>query len=333
MRIDSPALHACLLACLLASPALSAADAEPAVLEEVRVQDEPGPLMWRVSRDDHVLWIIGTLTPVPKDLAWNTRQVKTAVQEAEEVLALNVHASVDGNAFTLMRHLPALLKLRKNPDGAQLRDLLAPEQYARWQRLYAAAHDDSPEDIEDWRPMILADVLYMRTLAKQGLVDRDPVTPVLRRIAKEAKVRTERRQISMGLGKPKPLIEEFRNLPRQRELDCLVATMDHIEQQLPGAAARAQAWATGDPALLTQDLSAAHHDSCTLLSVRESSLKEQIDRLEQQSRQAFLDMAGYALLGRGTSVTTMPVQFLRGERNVLDDLRASGYLIETPGGH
>ena len=57
---------------------------------------------------------------------------------------------------------------------------------------------------------------------------------------------------------------------------------------------------------------------------------EVLDELEQKSRQDFLDMVGYALLGRGTTVTTLPMQLLTGPKSVLETLRASGYTVEAP---
>ena len=39
----------------------------PEILETVLVSGEqPGPGMWKVSKGDHVLWIVGIQTPVPK---------------------------------------------------------------------------------------------------------------------------------------------------------------------------------------------------------------------------------------------------------------------------
>ena len=52
----------------------------------MKVSDEPGPLMWRVSRDDHVVWIIGTMSPVPTGLKWNDRQMRAVLAESDEVL-------------------------------------------------------------------------------------------------------------------------------------------------------------------------------------------------------------------------------------------------------
>ncbi|MEY2853478.1 MAG: hypothetical protein RL030_610, partial [Pseudomonadota bacterium] len=152
----------------------------------------------------------------------------------------------------------------------------------------------------------------------------------LHKLAKEAKVPIRRREVDVAIDKPKKLIAEFRALPRDREIECLIATMDFIEQEMPKAEARARAWAIGEPALMAEDLAALNREPCTLASVRESSLKDRLKEMEAQSRQDFLDMIGYALLGRGTTVTTLPVQFLTGPKSVLNALHATGYTVESP---
>jgi hypothetical protein len=32
----------------------------------------PGPALWKVSKGDHVLWILGTYSPMPKKMTWNS---------------------------------------------------------------------------------------------------------------------------------------------------------------------------------------------------------------------------------------------------------------------
>lgn len=320
---------------LAAAPTLGAEGAIPAsaeTLEEVQVSDAPGPLMWRVSKDDHVVWIIGTMSPVPTGLTWNDRQVRAVLSESDEVLGhISYKAKVDGGGFAVIRSIPAMLKARRNPDGATLVDLLPPDQYARWRRLIEAAiGKPAEEDMEVWRPMLLADMLYYETLKSLKLKEGDVVTPRLHKLAKEAKVPIRRREVDVAIDKPRKLIAEFRALPRDRELECLIATMDFIEQEMPKAEARARAWAIGEPAMMAEDLAALNREPCTLTSVRESSLKDRLKEMEGRSRQDFLDMVGYALLGRGTTVTTLPMQLLTGPKSVLDTLRATGYAVESP---
>src|SRR3982751_3974391 len=48
--------------------------------------EQPGPGLWKVSTGDHVLWILGTLTPLPKDMHWQSKEVEAAIASAQGVL-------------------------------------------------------------------------------------------------------------------------------------------------------------------------------------------------------------------------------------------------------
>jgi uncharacterized protein YbaP (TraB family) len=318
---------------LLLALAANAALATEA-LDAIEVQDQPGPKMWRVSKDDHELWIIGTVTPTPVSLKWNSRQVQAAVRESDEVLApvgYGVHLGVR-NAFTVMRYLPQLMKLRDNSDGALLRNLLPADQYERYAKLHLAAYGKPLDDEEKWRPMFIADDLYAKSLKSMALSGGDIMWPRLNALAGEAKVHVNRHTFTtkMENADPKQLLTEFRNYPRQSEIDCLIATMDYIEKQLPLVDNRAHAWAIGDPAVLQADLAWTTHETCTGTAINASSLHGRIEALTEQGREYWRGMASYALLNKKSTVTALPIRVLLGPDSLLDYLRNSGYLVETP---
>ena len=47
---------------------------------------QPGPGMWKVSKGDHVLWILGTLSPLPKKMEWVSGDVEDVIAQAQEVI-------------------------------------------------------------------------------------------------------------------------------------------------------------------------------------------------------------------------------------------------------
>ena len=303
-------------------------------LDEIEVADQPGPRMWRVSKDDHELWIIGTITPTPAGMKWNSREVQAVVRESDEVLAYvgyGVHLGFR-NAFTVMRYLPKLMKMRDNPDGALLRNLLPADQYERYARLHIAAYGEPPEEEEKWRPMFVADDLYAHTLKSQGLTGGDVIWPKLMALAGESKVPVNRRVFETKIENedPKKLLAEFRDFPRQVEIDCLVATMDHIEKRLPLADPAARAWSIGDIASLQADLSWTSRASCTEAAFNASSLHGRMEPLLEQGREYWRGIVSYALLNKKTTVTALPIRVLLGPDSLLDYLRSGGYLVETP---
>jgi hypothetical protein len=48
--------------------------------------EQPGPGLWKVSRGDHVLWVLGTLAPLPKGMNWKAKEVVEVIATAQEVL-------------------------------------------------------------------------------------------------------------------------------------------------------------------------------------------------------------------------------------------------------
>ena len=147
--------------------------------------------MWRVSKGDNVLWIIGTQTPVPQKMTWRAKGLEAIVAQSRQVLrepTAGVSMKQIGY-FTALTMLPSALQLRKNPDDATLKDIVPAELYARWLVLrdkYIDSYliNDEEKNIERWRPMFAALELYKRAIDKAGLTSANPVWPVVRDAAR-----------------------------------------------------------------------------------------------------------------------------------------------------
>lgn len=129
---------------------------------------QPGPGLWRVSRGDHVLWILGTMSPLPKHMQWQSREVTQRVLESQEVLqppALDVDTSV--GFFSKLALLPRLIGMRNNPDGATRAQVLPSPLYARWQVLKARYVGSNPS-VERWRPLFARLDSTKRRASKQA---------------------------------------------------------------------------------------------------------------------------------------------------------------------
>lgn len=48
---------------------------------------QPGPGLWKVRNGDHLLYILGTQSPLPKNITWRSDEVDQVLQLADEVLA------------------------------------------------------------------------------------------------------------------------------------------------------------------------------------------------------------------------------------------------------
>ena len=118
-------------------PAATATDQAPP--EEVVVEGKhEGPRMWRVTKGDHTLWILGTITPLPRKMEWQSDSVETLLHETQEVLPAWPSIGVGANPFTALRLYFTWRKIQKSPDHMKLQEQLPAPLYARFSALKAA---------------------------------------------------------------------------------------------------------------------------------------------------------------------------------------------------
>jgi len=46
----------------------------------------PGPELWKVSKGENVLWILGTLSPLPKRMKWQSSLVAVVIEDSQAIL-------------------------------------------------------------------------------------------------------------------------------------------------------------------------------------------------------------------------------------------------------
>src|SRR5215469_2256349 len=147
----------------------STTQVDEAPTEEVVIEGQhEGPRMWRVSKGDHVLWVLGTISPLPRRMTWQSDAVETVLHETQEVLPAWPSIGVGANPFTALRLYFTWRKIQKSPDHTKLRDQLPPGLYARFSALRAryAPRDSS---LEELRPMLAGGKLLDDALDVSGL--------------------------------------------------------------------------------------------------------------------------------------------------------------------
>src|SRR3546814_5613268 len=53
----------------------------------------PGPRMWRVSKGDNDLYILGTLSPLPKRMEWMSREVEDTIAHSQDRKSTRLNSS------------------------------------------------------------------------------------------------------------------------------------------------------------------------------------------------------------------------------------------------
>lgn len=318
--------------CLLAWPcSVLAATAPEDMLEEVTVTGEqPGPAMWRVSRGAHTLWIMGTLSPLPAKMTWRSRQAEAVISASGEILASSTESLHIGNTFTVLRYVPALLRLRHNANGATLREVLPPPLYDRWQAAHRRWFGADPDAKERARPLYAAELLFQQALQGSGLVRRDAVWPQVRKLARRHDVHIRQREFATQLQDPKSLIADLAALPRDKEAACLAATLDHIERDLPDMRRRAEAWASGDIAALRSLPPRTTTRTCLDAIMEKPRLRELISAQREKIEADWSGIVDWMLLTHGSSFTTLPIENLLDPDGVVSTLRGKGYVVDEP---
>jgi uncharacterized protein YbaP (TraB family) len=334
--------HAIVIAMLLLSTAAFAqtppepvpepapATDEATALDTVLVTGEqPGPGLWKVSKGDHVLWILGTQYPLPKKMTWRADEVEQTIADSQEVIA-DATGKADIGFFRALTLVPAVLGARKNPDHATLRDVLPPDLYARWLVLKAkyVGHDSG---IEKLRPMIAANELYDKALDKSGLVRNGEVWESVKRTAKKNHVRVTEPEAAIPVDDPKQTIEDFKSTTGDLDVACLAATIRRLETDLEAMRQRANAWAIGDVDALKnlpyEDLKAP----CIAALEANSRLHKQLDAAKVQIMNVWLTAADKALANNRSTLAVLPMaELLNDTDSRLARLRAKGYTVEEP---
>ena len=72
------------MTCLVAG---AQAQGQPQALEEIVVTGErTGPGLWHVQHGDAQVWILGSMSPLPKGITWRSKQVEQVLGATSQVL-------------------------------------------------------------------------------------------------------------------------------------------------------------------------------------------------------------------------------------------------------
>lgn len=291
---------------------------------------QPGPGMWLVSRGDHALWVLGTLSPLPRNIQWDSNAVEKVISQSQEVLASpSVSLKADVGFFGTLALIPSALKARRNPDGGTLAELVPAPQYARWQAL-KAKYIGRNAGIEQWRPVFAALELYDKAIRKSGMTSSGIVAPMVASAAKQYGVKITEPKVTITIDRPKAALKEF-SAASLNDLDCFNKTLARIEGDLGTMVARANAWAIGDLDTL-RELPFGNQFAACSAAFTEAGLarKHGMDDLAQRIERTWTAAAESALARNQSTFATLPIAELLKPDGYLAKLGAKGYLVEAP---
>jgi hypothetical protein len=322
-----------------APPAAQQAEAAP---EGVPVRivvsgRRPGPGLWKVSKDGHVMWVFGVYSPLPKDMQWDAGRVERLLGESQAVLLPPSAEAKIGflKGLSLLPQLPRLIGIQDNPDGATLQDVLPGDVYAHWTSLKAKymAVKDSGEDrkLERLRPIFVAQRLQRAGLDKSGLSSSNDVREQIIQIARKSKLKLTPSGFELPLDNVGKAITAFKET-RLNDVACFSKTLDSLEQDIGAMQERANAWANGNIAELQRLDFETREDACdeAILGSSAAQTNPEFRSMRERLRASWLAAAEKALADNTSTFAILGMKDVFDRKGYLAALQAKGYTVESP---
>src|SRR2546430_15540450 len=135
-------------------PAPTADASTPSSETEIVVEGRhEGPRMWRVRKGDHTLWILGTISPLPKKMVWQPDAVQEVLRNTQEGVPAWPTYGIGANPLTALRVYIEWRRPQKPPGHMPLPPAPPPPLYARGAALQARL-DPQDRKLEPLPPML-----------------------------------------------------------------------------------------------------------------------------------------------------------------------------------
>jgi uncharacterized protein YbaP (TraB family) len=292
--------------------------------EEIVVEGRhEGPRMWIVRKGDHTLWILGTMSPLPKKMVWQPDAVQEVLKNVQEVVPARPAYSIGVNPFTALRVYIEWRHLQKPPDHMPLRQALPPALYERVEAL-KARYDPKDNKLEELRPMLAARQLLLRVFDASGLAVQNEVQQEVLKLARAQGVRVH--QDKLKIEDPVKVLKDVEAAPLSGEVACLDAVVTLLETDLVPMQAKARAWALGDVDTLRRLPHADDRTAC----VAAVSTSERVRSLIARAQDDWLIAVEDSLARNPGTLAVQSMDRLLGDNGELAALRAKGYSVEGP---
>lgn len=315
-----------------ATPAAST-EAPPLPASAVQLQtvtvrgEQPGPALWEVRKGGHVMWVIGTLSPLPKNAEWQWTKVEQALARSTELLeAPSAHLKMPPSLFSRLALQPAA---RLNPDGGTLQSLMPADMYARWRVLrHQYLHDDDALEYE--RPIVVAEQLYNKSLAASELTNETDVAGMVEKLAHRHGTRVIGVRYELVITHA-PAVLQTIDQSQQQGVACLDETMRMVENDLPKLTQRANAWATGDMKTLQQLMQGSHYEPCVVTAIN-GDFEHQLNvpDLPKRIEDTWIQAAQDALTRNQRTVAILSMDQVMAPDGYIAKLKSLGYIVRPP---
>lgn len=296
--------------------------------EVVAIGIRPGPELWKVSNGENELWILGTLSPLPKKMIWHTQIVEEILKDSQ-VLILPPAVTAKIGFFQSISLAASAIGIKKNPKKQKLKDLMPAELYARWSVL-KKKYIGKDRGIEKIRPIFASEELFQKAIKKIGLKSETGINKKVRKMAKKNKLELISPKITLDLNKPKAAMKKFKK-SELSDLECFTKIIERIEIDLESMRLRAFAWAYGDITKIKNLPYPDDDNTCTNVILNSDIARDVgVTNIRSRLRAIWIEEAKKALTHNKSTFALLPIRNLLSENNYLNDLSALGYVITVP---
>ncbi len=306
--------------CVRAQPATTPDTAGAQYLDEVVVTGErSGPRLWQLRRGDAQLWILGALSPLPKDITWRSSEVEQVIAGATSVvLGKPLEIGFARALWIFLTHHDLLVV----PGGRRLHDVLPAPLYARF-AAQRAKYSRDPDKWERFRPALAAAFLEETAFHQAGLSTRLDQGAVVRQLAEKHDVRVD----EVATAGVRDLLDTLKTVPAATENKCLAAALSTLETGLPRLLQRAAAWSRGDISGVQRLPDSAEDLECRAALTSDAGSADLLGRI----RREWLEALGSHVRGHTVTLAVVHFDLLIDKDGLLDQLQARGYtLVESP---
>ncbi len=298
------------------------------VEEVVAYGVRPGPELWKVSNGENVLWILGTLSPLPKKMRWQSSLVEAVIEDSQALL-LPPNVSFKFGFFQGLSLARNAIGIKKNPEKKKLIDIVPKDDYARW-LILKKKYLGRDRGVEKVRPIFAADKLFDHAIKQIELTRDTKVVKKIRKLAKKNKLVNIKPSIALDIKKPKSALKKFKKT-QISDLECFRKTLDRLEGDLSTMRLRAIAWANGDVSKIKELTFPSQNKSCTS-AILDNNIAKDMDmaNIRQRLRNMWLDSAEKALNNNLSTFAIMPISNLLGNHSYLNSLEELGYSVDAP---
>ena len=296
----------------LFAPAAAAAQPQEDVVDDIVVTAQAsGAPIWTIRDGDSTLVLVGSISGIPRDVAWRPEALEAAVRQAD--LALTPQEGRVGLG-DIMRVIWRMRTIGVLPEGRTTADYLDPAWQTRLEAVMATERSDA------WRRQSLLVLAFTLIEERAGFGEGRQgrsAGEVVGRTARQADIETR----PVGIVRGDTMVESLIEAPPEAHVACLQAAIVAAEAGPETARQRAMAWRRRDVAAVAASPIDQAQSRCWPWADED---------IAPELHAQWAETIQTALNAPRVTVAVAGVRLLAEPNGILDQLEARGLDIEGP---